>query len=205
MPFRCGWSQSKAWRAISSSLSRRHGSAEPHALGQAPEDLGVGQRLAERRDRRAAQAEVELAVRLVDVERLQGRRRRQHDVGVVDRVGREELVDDREQVLAREALAHLLLLRCDRRGVRVVDEERLDGRRERRLGEDAAELAHVERARAGRDEVRPLQRGLVDRERPRGGEQDAAPGVAPVPDHGGQAGDRAHRHRRRRRGGSARS
>ena len=90
--------------------------------------------------------------------------------------------------------AHRVLLGRHRRRVRVVDEQRLHGRGERRVGQDAAELAHVERARAGRDEVGPLEGVRVHREGARGREQHAAAHVAPGPDHGGQAGDRAHRH-----------
>ena len=62
-----------------------------------------GLRLAERRDGRAVEAQVEVAVGLVDVVLLERRGRGQHDVGVVDGVGLEELVHDGEQVLAREA------------------------------------------------------------------------------------------------------
>ena len=76
---------------------------EPHARGEAAEELGVRERLAERRDRRAAEADVEVPVGLVDVVVLERRGGRQQQVGEVRGVGLELLVDDREQVLAREA------------------------------------------------------------------------------------------------------
>ena len=46
-----------------------------------------------------------MAVGLVEVVVLEGRGRGQDDVGEVHGVGREELVDHDEEVLAREALA----------------------------------------------------------------------------------------------------
>ena len=55
----------------------------------------------------------------------------QDDVGVVHGVGLEEVVDDREEVLARETLADASPLRRHRQRVRVVDEDRLHRRRQR--------------------------------------------------------------------------
>ena len=91
----------------------------------------LGLRFAEGRDGRLAEAQVEVAVGLVEVVVLEGGGRGQHDVREVDGVGGEEVVHDREQVLAGEALAHALLLGGHRHRVGVVDEERLHRRIQR--------------------------------------------------------------------------
>ncbi len=171
---------------------------EAHSRGQQPEHVRVGLGLAEGRDGRPVQAHVEMAVRLVDVVLLERGRGGQDDVGVVDGVGLEEVVDHREEVLARETLADLLALRRHRQRVRVVDEHGLHGRSERGVEQDPSDLAHVEQARPRGREVRSLQGGGVGREGAGAGEQDAAPGMAPGPGDGGQAGDRAHGHARAR-------
>ena len=101
---------------------------------------------------------------------------------------------DREEILAAQPLHDLLLLGGHRRGVRVVDEEGLHGRGQGRVGEGPAQLAHVQGARARRGQVGTLQGFAADGKGARGGEQDAAPHVAPGPGHRGQAGDGAHRH-----------
>ena len=88
---------------MSSSVSRKHGSVESHTRRQPAEHLGIGQRLAERRDRRIVRERVEVAVRLWTSSLLELRRRGQQDVGVVGGVGLEDLVHDAEQVVAREA------------------------------------------------------------------------------------------------------
>ena len=51
----------------------------------------------------------------------------EHDVGVVGGVGPELLVHDGEEIRARHAAEHGILIGCDGGGVRVVDEECLDG------------------------------------------------------------------------------
>ena len=71
---------------------------------------------------------VQVPVRLVHVEVLELRRRRQHVVGVVGRVGLEVLEHDGEQVFAREAGRDGARLRRDRDRVAVVDDQRLDRR-----------------------------------------------------------------------------
>ena len=93
-----------------------------------------------------------------------------------------------------EPAAHGVLLGRHRGRVRVVDEERLHRRLERRVGQDAPELAHVEGARPRGDEVGPLEGGRVHREGARGGEERAAADVAPGPDHRREARDRPDRH-----------
>ena len=87
---------------------------ESHARCQPAEHFGVGQRFAQRRDRRVVGQRVQVAVRAVDVDLLELRRGGQQDVGEVGGIGLEDLVHDAEQVLAREARAHLARLRRDR-------------------------------------------------------------------------------------------
>ena len=118
-----------------SSSSNSAGSVEAHRAGQAPEQLGVAARLAERRDRRLVPAHPEVAPRRHDVARLELRRRRQHDVGVAGRVGEELLVDDGEQVVARQPAAGQLGVGHDHERVAVPHDQRVDRRIERRVGE----------------------------------------------------------------------
>ena len=127
------------------------------------------------RDGGLAEAQVEVAVGLVDVVVLEGGGRGQHDVGEVDGVGREQVVHDREQVLAREARAHASPARappppgwsCRRRAPSPAG----PGASSCRMRPSWLMLS----VRVpGGDEVGPLQGRVVDRERARGGEQHAA-------------------------------
>ena len=90
---------------------------EAEAIGQGAEDVVVRAALAPRSDRRRVVHHVEMAVGAVDVHVLELRRGRQDDVGVVDRVGREQLVDDDEEVVAPQALEHAGLVGRDGRRV----------------------------------------------------------------------------------------
>ena len=172
---------------------------EAHRGGQAAEDLGVGQRLAERRNRRLVQQHVGVAVAGVQVEVLELRRRRQHPVGVVGGVGQEVLQHDGEQILPRKAARHLRRLRRHRDRVAVVDDQRLDLRAEvgRGLAQQVvADGAHVDRARhAAGEQVRALARRIVAhrREPARGGQQQAAGAVPPRPRQAGQQRDQPRR------------
>ena len=195
IPAMWGWSQSKACaRHLLVALAQAR-VVEAHARGEPAEQLRVRQRLAERRDRRPAEADVEVAVGLVDVVVLEGRRGRQHDVGEVDGVGLEQLVDDDEEVLAREARGAPRPARapprpgssCRRRAPSRA------GRASRRSGSRPSWLMLSVRVPGGTRSGRSSA-AVVHRERARGGEEDPAARVAPGPDHRGQAGDRAHRH-----------
>ena len=167
------------------------GLGEAHARGEPAEHLGVGQRFAERRDRRIVRERVQVPVRRVHVELLELRGRRQQDVREVGGVGLEDLVHDAEEVLAREARAHAARLGRDGDRVRVVDVDRAD-RRVGAVEQRVADRAHVDRARPAADQVGPLERVMVDRVRARRREQGAAGGIAPRTDQRGQARDRAH-------------
>ena len=54
---------------------------------------------------------------------LEKRRGRQDDISVIGSVRQELLVDHREQVLARKASHHTVVIGCDRNWVGVVNED----------------------------------------------------------------------------------
>ena len=115
------------------------------------------------RDRRRVIHHVEMAVRAVNVDVLELRRRRQDDIGVIDRVGREQLVNHHEQVFAAQSVQDLGLVGGDGGRVAVID-IKCAHRRARQLARQCfAELVHVHGARARRREVgtRQLVHGEV--------------------------------------------
>ena len=147
---------------------------EPHARRQQAEDLGVGLALADGCDGRTAEAQVEVPVGLVQVVVLEGRGRGQHDVREVDGVRLEEVVHDDEEVLAREARVHAPLVGRDRGRVGVVDVERLHRRVERGIERAGPASLMLSVRVPGAHQVGPLERRVVDGERARGREQQAA-------------------------------
>src|SRR5436190_612608 len=62
-----------------------------------------------------------MAVGTVNVEVFQLRSRGQHDIGIIDRIGRKLLVDDGKQLFASQPLEHATLIGTDGRGIGVVD------------------------------------------------------------------------------------
>ena len=121
--------------------------AEPR--GERAEQLVVGARLAWwRRDGRAV-VHPHHAVAAAQVAVLEERGGRQHHVGELGGVGHHLLVDDHEQIVARQLLDHGALVRGGRGRVAVVDEERLDPWRAQGA-QRGRQLAHVDDARAGR-------------------------------------------------------
>jgi hypothetical protein len=129
-----------------------------HRPREAPEDLGVGQRLADGRDGRLVVGDVRVAPGGHEVEVLDLRGGREHDVGVAGRVGEEVLEDDGEEVLAGEPLDDPRAVGRRRRRVGVVDDERVDRRLE--LGQRMPEAHHVDPPRVG---LRPREGRLVER------------------------------------------
>ena len=105
---------------------------------------------------------------------------RQDDVGVLRRVGDEVLGDDREQVLALQALDDLVGLGRLADGIGAEDEQALDRRIELHLAvERLAEPQIVDDARAGLDPVGPRGLHPIDREVPQRQLQHAAADVTP--------------------------
>ena len=164
-----------------------------HVPGQIPEDLAVRPCLAHRRDGRAVQQHVGMAIRDLHIPVLQLGRGGQQVVGVVGGVGLEMLQHDGEEVFAREAPHHFRRVRRDGHGVAVVDDQRLDRRPEagrRRPQQVVPDGVHVDGARrlAGA-QVRALQGGALDRKVARRRQQQPACALPPGTDQRGQAGD----------------
>ena len=138
-----------------------------------------------------------MAVRLHEVEVLELRRGGQHDVGVVDGIGREVLEHDREQVVAREAGRDTARVGRDRDRIRVVDDQRVDALEAGAFGTQqiVADGRHVDGARcASREQVGTRQRGAIDTAGAGGRQEDAAGRMPKRPDQRRQAAHVAHGH-----------
>ena len=92
---------------------------EAETLRQGPEDVVVRAALAARGDRRRVVHHVEVAVRAVDVDMLELRRGRQDDIGIIDGVGGEQLVDDDEEVVPRRPASTLAWLGATAAGLQL--------------------------------------------------------------------------------------
>ena len=79
---------------------------EAHPLSQQPKDLAVRLRFSKRFYRGIVVKNVEVTVCPVDIRLFELSRCRQQDVGIIRGIGLEDLMDDREEVLAPEALDH---------------------------------------------------------------------------------------------------
>ena len=88
---------------------------------------------------------------------LEVRAGRQHHVAVGHAVGHRHVDADREEILAREAAPHPVLVGVHDQRIVVVDEHGLHRRRQARIVEVRAGIEDVERAGAGRHQVGPLQ------------------------------------------------
>ena len=117
---------------MSSSESSKHGSVNPIALASSRKisTFGFVSPGAARAGR--AICKIIVAVGEIKVGVFQERRHRQHDVGVIGCIRLELLQNDGEQILASQAFEDRALIRRNRRGVRVVNDQRFD-RRVRRL------------------------------------------------------------------------
>jgi hypothetical protein len=175
----------------------KQGSARPMWAASSRNIWVLGLAWPMRRDGRAVQQRVGVAVGAVHVPVLQLRGGRQDVVGVVGGVGLEVLEHHGEQVFARKALHHLAGLGRHRHRVAVVDDERLDPGAELRRGgrqQRVAYGAHVDGARLPAvQQVGPLQRRPVHREQARAAQQHAAGAMPPGARQRGQAGDGAGR------------
>ena len=106
-----------------------HRIVESEPGGETPEDLGVRQRLADRRDDRLRPLQMaDGRTSSVDVGELEVARGRQHHVAVAHRVRHHHVGAGDEHVLARERPAHAILVRMGRDRVVIVDEHRPDRR-----------------------------------------------------------------------------
>jgi len=122
-----------------------------HALGQSPEDVGVGSRLPHWRNGRPVEQHIGMAIAGVDVPMLELRGGGQDEIGVVCRVGLKVLEHHSEQVRAAKALHHLARLGRHRHRVAVVDDQGFDLRTKvgrRRAQQIIPDGGHVDGARA---------------------------------------------------------
>ena len=138
-------------------LRRERGVGEAEARGEPSEDLGSGLRLAARPDHRLPPLEPVRPVGGIEVVVLEVRGRGQHDVAVGHAVGQHHVGPDGEEILAQEAPAHAVLVRVHDDGVVVVDEQRLDRRRQIGIEQVRADVDDIEHARARGHQVGALQ------------------------------------------------
>ena len=133
------------------------GLGEAEARGEPPEDLGIGERLALRRDHRLRALEPVLAVGGIEISVLEVARRGQDDIGIGEAVRHHHVGGDGEEILAGEAAAEAVLVGVDDERIVVVDEERLDRRREVGIEEVAPHVHDIEDAGARGRQVGALQ------------------------------------------------
>ena len=112
------------------------------------------------------------AVGAIEIVGLEVVRRRQHDVGVLRRVGHEGIVHHGEQVLARKTLLHLVDLGAGHRRIVGRHVERAD-RRVLHVQKLFAQAQVIDVARRGRPRG-PADGGVVEIARRRGQQQRAA-------------------------------
>jgi hypothetical protein len=92
------------------------------------EEPHIGARFAGRLDGLLRELDEVVAVGSLNVSVFEESGGRQNVVGVVGGVGKEQFVDHGEEIGARQATAHGVLVGCYSAGVGVVDEEGVDGR-----------------------------------------------------------------------------
>ena len=156
---------------------------EPQADADGGAHLVVRPALAHSVDDRRHVLHQERAVGAGHLVDLELRRRRQHEVGIQRRVGERDLVDDREQVVARQTFEDDGLLGARRRRVRALHEEHLDAAT-LVFGEDAAEAVHVDGAPLGNRGVADdpgAQRARVEAHPAADRVEDAGPGPPELP------------------------
>ena len=162
-------------RSVQSMISRgliakpRMLGAEP--LGERRDHIVVGAAALRRLDRLRAELQILVAAGGVEVVVLEEHRRRQHDVGDARGVGHELLVHADEQVLARKAAPHLLLIGRDGQRIGVLDQHRLDRaaalQRLALAGQHRADARLVEAAHGLVARVEPFDQRLVELDRRR--------------------------------------
>ena len=127
--------------------------------------LVIGAAALGRIDRLGGELQVLMASGGVKVVVLQKHRGGQDDVGVARGVGHELLVDAGEQVIARKAATHFLLIWRDGKRVRILDQHGSHGRaafqRLRVAGQDRADPRLVEAANARIADVKALDHRLL--------------------------------------------
>ena len=120
-------SMPRAWRMISRAC-RGSRVVKAHALGELAEEPDVGAGFAGWLDGLLGELDEVVAVGALNVGVFEEGGGGEDVVGVVGGVGKEELVDDGEEVVAGKAAADGVLIGRDGGGVGVVDKEGMDGR-----------------------------------------------------------------------------
>ncbi len=106
---------------ISRGLMAKAGCSAPTPPGERGDHLVIRAAPGRRVDRLRRELEMLVAAGGVEVVVLEKHGRRQHDVGVPRGVGQKLLVHADEQIVARKAAPHLLLMRGDRQRIGVLD------------------------------------------------------------------------------------
>ena len=167
-----------------------------NSSGEFGDHLVIGAAAFGRVDHLGGELQVLMAAGGIDVVVLQKHGGRQDDVGVARGVGHELFVDAGEQIFARKAAAHFLLMRRDRERVRILNEHRPDGRAAfQRLGlasQNCANPGLVETAHAQIADVEPLDHRLLQLVHAAIAVEGAASFVRPGAGDGGNAKGRMH-------------
>ena len=173
------------------------GFLESHALAKLTEQPDVRPRLADRLDRLLRHLREMMAVGALHVLVFEERGRWKQDVRIVRRVCEELLMHHGEQVVAAHTAQDGVLVGSDRRGVAVVDEERLHWRVPQ-VVQRRSQLRHIHGARIAAERAGEHQFGhskgvAVERERSRSGELQAAAAMHPGAGDAGKHGDSPRR------------
>ena len=170
---------------------------EAQCPSKATVQFAVADGLAQRFDGRLVPPHVQAAPRGDRVGGLDLRGGGQHEVGVESGVGEELVVHHGEQVVAQEALTHLLGLGHRHHGIHADHDHGLQRWVERRVGEGPSQLRHRNATRrAAGQQVGPCERRHVDHVvRPRADAAGVATAeVSPCPHERRQAGERSEEH-----------
>ncbi len=178
-------------------LDRAHretGMARPEPLGEPANHLVVRPALGIGRQHRAADLEIGMSARGINVVMLEKGRRRQDDVGHCRGLGHELLVYADKEVGALETAAHETGYRCYDHRVGVLDEERGDRRSvpdvARGTGQHRADPRLVEDPGGGIEQIETLDQAAIDRDETMVRIERAAALMGPGAGHRRQTGDR---------------
>ena len=172
------------------------GLGKAHTLCQLREHLDIALRLADWSNRLVGHLQIVVAIRLLNVFLFEERSCRKNDVSVIGGVGEELIVHHRKQVVAHKSAHNIVVVRRDRRRIRVVDEHclyrRIFERRQR-----FSQFGHVHHARrpskrTAEHKVWAFQKFFVQLECAAARKLNAAACVLPGPDNAGKHCNCAH-------------
>ena len=135
------------------------------ASSERGDHLVIGAAALRRVDCLGGELQVLMASGGVEIVVLQKHGGRQDDVGIARGIGHELFVDAGEEVLARKAATHFLLIRRNGKRVRILDQHGSNGRaafqRLRVAGQDRADPRLVQTTNACVSDVQPLDHRLL--------------------------------------------